>query len=246
MFAAIFDGDPAGPGPGDPQTRNRYGTNFRLKDPPFAIAEAQFKYGQLEKGEGLSGVVKVGGWKHFGRFADMRYGYDGLALSDPSGVGQPLQRRGNFGIYGLIDQQIFRKGTDPARGVFFFSRVSASPSDRNPVSFYADAGFNFQGMIDGRPDDGFGFAGAYGKSSGQARGADIDANLFNGTFAPVRDYEAIAQLTYNFQVAPGFNIQPNIQYSIHPNAHAVDPNDPLGVRALRNALVVGLRTNIKY
>ena len=246
FLAAVFDGDPAGPGAGDPQTRNRYGTNFRLKDSPFAIAEMQFKYGRNAQGQGLGGTIKIGGWQHFGRFADQRFGLDGLAVSDPSGIGQPLQKRGNYGLYGLIDQQIFRKGAEPGPGIYAFTRISASPSDRNPIDFYVDAGLNFQGMIDARPDDAFGFAAAFAKTSRSLRAADLDTNYFNAGFAPVRDYEALLQATYNIQIAPGLNIQPNIQYVIHPGGHIADPNDPLGVRALRNALVVGLRTNIKY
>ena len=33
MLGAVFDGDLAGPGPDDPQLRNRYGVNFRINDP---------------------------------------------------------------------------------------------------------------------------------------------------------------------------------------------------------------------
>ncbi|MGO4571865.1 carbohydrate porin [Microvirga sp. 2TAF3] len=35
ILAALFDGDPAGPGPGDPQRRNHTGLAFRTSDPPF-------------------------------------------------------------------------------------------------------------------------------------------------------------------------------------------------------------------
>ena len=38
---AVYNGDPAGPGQGDEQLRNRYGLNFRVQDPPFVMAEAQ-------------------------------------------------------------------------------------------------------------------------------------------------------------------------------------------------------------
>src|SRR3954447_749858 len=39
ILSAIFDGNPAGPGAGDPQQRNRYGLNFRVNDPPLVLAE---------------------------------------------------------------------------------------------------------------------------------------------------------------------------------------------------------------
>ena len=43
LLVAVLNGDPAGPGPGDEQLRNRYGLNFRVQDPPFFIGEAQFQ-----------------------------------------------------------------------------------------------------------------------------------------------------------------------------------------------------------
>src|SRR3954454_2216643 len=44
VLGAIFDGDSAGPGPGDPQQRNRYGLNFRVNDPPLVLGEVQFSW----------------------------------------------------------------------------------------------------------------------------------------------------------------------------------------------------------
>ncbi len=146
----------------------------------------------------------------------------------------------------MIDQQIFRRGRDAGPGVYAFARVATDPPDRNLVDFYADAGLNFQGMIETRLDDSFGFAGSFAKISGNARGADLDANLFDGAFAPVRDYEAELEATYSFEIVPGWSVQPNIQYVFHPGGHIANPNDPIGIRAIPNALVIGIRTSIKY
>jgi porin len=246
ILAALFNGDPAGPGPGDPQLRDRYGINFRMNDPPFLITELQLKYGRDAKGEGLGGTIKLGGWRHFGRFADLRFGLDGLPLVDPASAGLPLERQGDFGVYGLIDQQIFRKGADAGPGIYAFARIAMAPSDRNLVDFYADAGLNFQGMIKTRPEDSFGFAGSFAKISGNARGADLGENLFDGAFAPIRDYEASLEATYSFGIVSGWSVQPNIQYVLHPGGHIADPNDPIGIRAIPNAFVIGMRTSIKY
>ena len=46
LLAAVFNGDPAGPGEGDPQARNRYGVNFRVTDPPLLIGEFQYAWSQ--------------------------------------------------------------------------------------------------------------------------------------------------------------------------------------------------------
>ena len=39
VLGAVFDGDAAGPGPEDPQLRNRYGVNFRINDPPLCLVK---------------------------------------------------------------------------------------------------------------------------------------------------------------------------------------------------------------
>ena len=246
FLAAVFNGDPAGPGPGDPQRRNRYGINFRMSDPPFLMSELQFKYGRDAKGDGLGGTIKLGGWRHFGRFDDLRFGLDGLPLADPESLGLPQRHQGDWGVYGLIDQQIFRKGADAGPGVYAFARLALAPPDRNLVDLYFDTGLNFQSMVNERPDDSFGFAYSFAKISGSARGADLDVNLVEGDFAPVRDYEAAAQATYSLGLFPGFKLQPNIQYVIHPGGHIPFPEELSGRRAIPNALILGLRTNIKF
>jgi porin len=39
-----------------PESRDRYGINFRVNDPPLGLAEVQFT------SSGLPGTVKLGGW----------------------------------------------------------------------------------------------------------------------------------------------------------------------------------------
>jgi porin len=146
ILAALFNGDPAGPGLDDPQLRNRYGLNYRVNDPPFLISELQWN----GPASGLGGTIKLGGWYHFGEFADLRLGLDGLPLADAASVGQPLQHQGDFGIYGLIDQQIFRKGSKADARIYAFARVAGSPSNRNLVDFYADAGLLASFKMEGK------------------------------------------------------------------------------------------------
>src|SRR3954449_5293014 len=78
LLGAIFDGDSAGPGPGDPQQRNRYGLNFRINDPPLLLGELQFGWKNLGPDDGRAGALKIGGWHHFGIFSDQRLTSEGL------------------------------------------------------------------------------------------------------------------------------------------------------------------------
>ena len=249
LRAAIYNGDPVGANcVGDPQKCNRNGINFRMRDSAFAIAEGEYGYALPYQG-GLTGHVRLGAWTHFGRFADKRYDLFGTALAAPTSVGLPLQHRGDHGVYGTFDQQVWRPSEakeDADKGIFVYGRMSGAPSDRNAVNFYFDGGVNFVGLLPGRPNDQFGFMGAYARISPAVRGADFDTNLYTAAFGPIRDFEALLQATYQLQVIPGWNLQPNIQYVIHPNGHVVDATDPLGQRAVRNALVLGLRSSIKF
>ena len=134
LLLAVLNGDPAGPGPGDEQLRNRYGLNFRVNDPPFIIGEAQFQRNIGKKDEGLATTLKLGGWGHFGQFNDQRFAIGGGLLADPAGSGVPIKHRGNNGLYAVIDQQLYRpKGGDSQSGISVFSRMSISPSDRNLI-----------------------------------------------------------------------------------------------------------------
>ena len=63
---AVFNGDP-----GDQRLVNTTGTNFRLNDPPLVMGEVQVRRGQEQQPNGLSGSVKLGFYRHFGRFDDL-------------------------------------------------------------------------------------------------------------------------------------------------------------------------------
>ena len=96
LLFAIFNGDPAGPCPGDPDTCNRYGVNFRLRDPAFMISELQFRWNRGKDDTGLARTLKIGGWSHLGQFADQRYDNNGILLASAASSGIPLMHRGEF------------------------------------------------------------------------------------------------------------------------------------------------------
>src|ERR1035437_4675903 len=233
FLLAVFNGDPAGPCAGDPDTCNRYGLNFRLRDPALIIGEAQFRTNQGKDDSGLARALKLGAWSHLGQFADQRNANDGSLLANPAGSGVPAQHRGDFGIYGVIDQQLYRlRGGAPNSGISVFSRASVSPSDRNLVDIQVDAGVVFAGLIPQRPDDRFGASVIYARFSDSARGFDPDQINFSGAPGTVRDYEANLELSYVAQVTPGWTMQPDFQYIWHPSGQAGRDAKVLGVRSM--------------
>ncbi len=235
FLAAVFDGDPAGPyrpGVNDPlpQVRDPSGTAFRFDDPPFFIAEAAYTYNKDQDLTTLPGTVKVGFLQHFGAFAPENPFIQGFASV-----------RGNDGFYALIDQTFYRPpGVGANReGAAFFLRASTSPSDRDLIDLYLDGGIAYKGLFPGRPTDTTGIAAAYARVSPVASQADVAA----GT-PLVRDYQEVIEATHQFTVLPGFSVQLDAQYIIHPGAHGVaDPETGLPIR---NALVLGLRAAVRY
>jgi porin len=247
FLVGLFNGDPAGPGPENPELKNRYGLNFRVNDPALLMAEAQYRYNQDKLATGLAGTIKLGGWYHFGHFDDQRFGTDGLSLADPASNGIPRRLRGTSGLYGIIDQQIYRPpGGDAESGVTFFARVAGAPSDRNLIDFYLDTGVTFSGMIPSRPDDKFGVAFIYADISNHARALDRELVAFTGIPSPIRNYEMTLELTYMAQIVPGWTVQPDFQYVINPGGNVPNPNDPTGLSPIKNAAIFGLRTTVKY
>ncbi len=246
VLAAIFNGDPGGRGLAEPEVRNRTGTKFPLSDPALLMQEAQYRYNQDPASEALAGIVRVGAWQHLGKFNAQRFGTDDPSRNAPNMSEAPRRLKGNFGLYGIIDQQIYRlPGGDPNSGITAFSRISASPSDRNLVRFYLDGGLVFTGMVPGRPADIFGATFLYSEISKDARAFDREVALLSGLKQPIPDREITAELTYVAQVRPGWSVQPDVQYIFHPGGNVARPDGPSTVR-IKDAVVVGLRTTINY
>lgn len=234
--AALFNGQVAPPGEGDAQVRNRTNTDFRVNDPGLVFAEARFQANQEADAPGLARILRLGGWAHLGRFDNTRRAADGSALADPAGAGVPLRRRGNGGLYAVLDQQLWRPaGGDPLSGISVFGRVSVSPSDRSAIGFYADGGVVFANVVPRRPKDRFGISVIHARYAAGLRGFDSDLVRFVADAPGRRRAETSLEMNYLAEILPGFDIQPML-------AHVWNPSEVPG----RNALVLGVRTRILY
>jgi porin len=246
LAAAIFDGDAAGPGPGDPQLRDNNGLNFRINDPPLVIGEVQHIWNGKKGDPGLDGKFKIGGWRHFGDFSDQRFSAQGVSLANPVSSGMPANLSGDFGIYSVFEQKLYRVGHDDDRGIGIFARVSSSPSDRNLIDLYADGGIEFIGLSDIRPKDKFGIAAGYARVSSRAHALDVDFQQSMGPGWPLRSYESLVTAVYQYEVRAGWTLQPNFQYFVHPGGGATNPLGSNPGRLLKDAAVFGLRTVLKF
>jgi porin len=244
-LSAVFNGDPAGPGPDDPQSRNRYGLNFRVNDPPLFLQEFQYAWNQAKDAKGLPGTVKLGGWYHAGMFADQRFAANGVSQAAPGASGDPAQLRSDYGVYGTVEQLVKRfSGEDDARGIGAFIRVSTTPSDRNLVDFYADTGISIIGLDGKRPHDKIGLGFAYARVSNRARDLDRDYEALGAVNRPVRDYEGLLNVSYLAEIKTGWTVLPTFQYVIRPGGRYVFDN---GVpKPVGNTAVLGVRSVMKF
>jgi porin len=245
VLAAVFSGDPAGRDCFDDAQRcNAHGTTFSLTGGALWLGEMQYRVNQGKQAIGLPGVYKVGGWYATADYADQHLGIDPatgaiLSLADPA-MPDPLFRSGNWGIYGVADQMVWR---GPASSVNLFVRGGGSPSDRNLVSYYIDGGAGLKGLLPGRPDDTLTFGVAYAKISRDAVALDRDTLAINGPPYAIRDEEVVFELSYAAQVAPWWTVQPDLQYIVHPNG-GQNANDP--TLTVGHAFIAGVRSIMKF
>jgi porin len=241
--AAVFSGDPSG---GDGSNQNLplpTGTVFSFRGGAFFIAEASYLPNQGKDAKGLPGAYRIGAWYHTSpRFGDQRFDNTGQSLASPTSTGIPLDHTGDHGVYGVVDQMLYRvPGTDD-QGLSGFFRAGGVPSDRNLISFYADGGLVYKGLVPRRPDDKIGLAAAYARVGNNARGLDVDTGLFGNFFYPVRSGETMIELIYQAQLTPWWMLQPEMQYIIRPAGGVLNSDGTFRP----NAWVIAVRSSLNF
>lgn len=197
--------------------------------------EAQIRWNKREEETGLPGQFKAGAWFQTGEYADV------LTSATASG---------NSGYYFIIDQMLVRESAEaapsqdksgknfkepvpvvkPDQGLGWFSRMGFTPSDRNFVDYYFDAGFTYKGLVPGRDNDTVGVAFGYAQLSSGAQGG-----IAGGGGTPA-GAEMVLELTYQAEITPCLIVQPDVQYIINPG----------GATDLQNAFVIGCRASVVF
>jgi porin len=252
-FGAVFNGSAARPGEGDPQLRDNHGLAFRVNDAPWVIGQVRWDYTIDIAGRPLAGNLTPGGWYHSGQFDDQRFTAQGLSIADPNGTGIAAKLRGDFGIFAVVEQTLYRpasvteKGvSNSLPGVTVFGRIAYSPPDRNLIDLYLDGGVGFVGLVPGRSLDRIGIGAAYMRISNADKNLDRDTQLFGGLPSPVRSNETLLELIYEAHIRPGWLLAPYFQYVFRPSGGIPNPTDPSGLSRIGDAAVFGLTTTLRY
>jgi len=225
FMTAVYNGD-AGVASTDNKNGTRFG--FSAQTGILSFSELGYLLNQGKDDKGLPGTYKLGGWVHTANFSTYS---SQAAFANHTG---PLQSAGvGYGIYGVADQTVWR--TDPKaagdpRSLNLFLRAGAAPPRNSMIDFDIDGGFACTGLIPGRKDDV--------AALGLARSAVSHdfSNFSQATGGPAFKYEAVIEGTYSLNLAPWWQLQPDLQYIFSAGAQANSPD----------AFVVGLRSTVTF
>ncbi|PTB22735.1 carbohydrate porin [Trinickia symbiotica] len=250
VLGGVFDGNPA-PGTGDVQKLNASGTTFNLHNGALLIGELQYAINQppaegsaSPQASGLPGTYKIGFWYNNARFSDQHYDSGGVSLASPLSSGVPATHRGNWSVYAVADQMVWRPSPDSPRSLGVFTRAMGAPGDRNVVNFNVDAGVVLKAPFKGRDNDSVGLAVGYANIGASARAFDRDTAALTTPGYPVRSAETVVEATYQYQVAPWWLLQADFQYFFRPGGGIPNPTE--GGARIGNEAVVGLRTVVTF
>jgi porin len=233
LLVAAFNGDPAGPGLGNPQRRDATGALFRVNDGVFAIAELQYA---INRDVGAPMTLKVGGWFHDKASPNQFFANDGLTVVPPVAQGSSIAQE-DWSAYGVLDAMLL-PGLGGKGGLATFARISGAPPARNEVSAELAGGLVYESPF-GRDKDqvGFGFSAVRVDQALGATGALASEYRFHGC-------ETVFELSYQAQLKPWLQVQPDLQYVLTPGGGIPDPNMP--GRQIGSALVFGVRTIVTF
>jgi porin len=251
ILVGVFNGSPVSNSQGDSQQQNPSGTRFPLNGRTLAIAELQYSYPALgnvvypDEAQALSRTYRIGFWYDAESFGDQRFDDRGLSLADPNSSGNPAAHHGDYSIYAVADQMIWVNERDTNRNISLFGRIMGTPeSNRNLIDFSMNFGLVMKQPLQYRNDDTFGIGMGYAHVSGRAAALDRDTAAFTGAFSPARGGETYVEATYQYQLRPWWQLQPDIQYVFNPGAGIANPNSPS--QRVGDELVFGIRTNIIF
>ena len=239
----LDDGSPAGLRLGDPQVNDPSGTNFDVSSGYLLIGEAQYLVNREKEAKGMPATYKVGAWYNSNRFKDPFFTNGAIVPAEGPFAVTGGSRHGDWSAYGTLDQLVYRPLGAEDGGLGLTARAMGAPGDRNLVEVFAQGGVTYKGAFD-RQSDTMGIGVERAHVSSRARAGDLATAEVLGSFYPLRNNETVVEATYQAQIAPWWQVQPDVQYVLSPGGGVPDPIRP-GHR-IGDALVLGARSVVTF
>jgi porin len=146
-------------------------------------------------------------------------------------INSKINAPNSYGFYWHADQTIYRPNPMSDAGLILWSSYVLCPEENiSVVTFQANAGAIYTGLIPGRVNDSLIFGSAYGDFSNSLAGTP--SSLKNGT----PTYELLYEFGYRINFTKFFYFQPDLQWIINPG----------GTGHIPNALVLGAQIGVIF
>ena len=212
-LGAILDGVP-----GDPNNPN--GTRLDLDDDDGLLLTQEIGYEPQTVEIGLN-KTGLGGWLYTTDLDD---------LSQVDVNGNPVKHSGTYGIYFFVDAALYLENSSNSRGLFSFFRIGIAEAETNKVDFYLDSGLVYRGLFPERPDDQIGLGVSLARFSDGFKEKQKQDQVL------IEDTEVLLELTYKYEMGPGFSLQPDFQYLFNPAL----------AKGADNAISIGFRLALEF
>jgi porin len=203
-----------------PYAHNPTGLVPQFRGAPVVASEVGFTPGKraagvrafdnIEERKGYTGLYQVGATYNPGKFT----------LLNPS-----LHRSGNYLIYAMANQAIYRSAPEQGRGIDLTAAYDWSPSDANLHDRELTAGLRFNEPLPIRQHNTM--------SVGYVR-TGFSSFYAGGTNVPLKQAEHGAEFNVLIDVAPMISFQPVVQYYSHAGGSD------------HSAVVAGFRTKVDF
>jgi len=216
----------------DPYHDDPTGFHFAIRNSPNFLFEAGYvvspengmpteaDVGYITKSPGPTNRKSYPGLYKFGAV------YNGGKFANPEGI----RSSGNYLIYGMASQAIFRSAPGSNRGLDATFGFDYSPGDVSRENVQITAGTRINAPFERRPNDRIGIGFVYSKIS------DPFSNFGALLGGPRLGSEKAFELNYSIRFTPYWLVEPTFQYYANVGGNTAVPNTP----------VLGFRTKITF
>jgi len=198
----------------------------------FVPVEFGWETGRGE--DGLPGDYKVGAYYNSSDTPDVYEDVNGMPAAFTGA--SFLEHNGRYGAYAIASQTIYKPDPDSPHGLRLGVMAGGGDRATSRYSWFWLAGGVWQGTFAGRDKDYIAFMAGYARTNPRLTRYQRERDSIAPGSVGIQTYESVVEVDYGAVVAPWLTFRPNLQYILRPG----------GTGAMRNALVLGLYTQVTF